>query len=72
MWRVFGCNGSTGDDIIMKAMIAAYDAGVDIISMSLGDNSGWSEAPTAVLGQRIAKKGIPGTLSCNSTMHTLY
>ncbi|KAI9305756.1 peptidase S8/S53 domain-containing protein [Cunninghamella echinulata] len=27
MWRVFGCKGSTGNDIIIKALLKAYDAG---------------------------------------------
>lgn len=36
MYRVFGCKGSTGNDIIIKALLKAYDDGCDIISLSLG------------------------------------
>jgi hypothetical protein len=57
MWRVFGCTGSTGNDIIIKALLKAYDVGSDIISLSLGDNSGWTEGPDTVVASRIAKKG---------------
>lgn len=60
MWRVFGCTGSTSDDIIIQAMLEAYDTGVDIISMSLGDTSGWSESASAVVAERIVKQGVPG------------
>lgn len=60
MWRVFGCSGSSSDEVIMQAMMDAYDAGVDLISMSLGDTDGWSESPSAVLAERIVAKGVPG------------
>jgi subtilisin family serine protease len=60
MWRVFGCTGSTSNDIVIKALLKAYDIGSDIISLSLGDNSGWSEGPDAVVASRIAKKGTIG------------
>ncbi|KAI8374401.1 peptidase S8/S53 domain-containing protein [Radiomyces spectabilis] len=59
MWRVFGCNGRTGNDIIIKALLMAYDAGCDILSLSLGDNSGWSEGAENVVAERIVKKGVP-------------
>ena len=60
MWRVFGCTGSASDDVIMDAMLAAYDSGVDVISMSLGDVHGWPSGPSAVLAERITAKGVPG------------
>lgn len=60
MWRVFGCQGSASNDVIIQAMLDAYEAGVDIISMSLGDSLGWSESPDSVVAQRIVESGIPG------------
>ena len=60
MWRIFGCAGTTSGDIIVEAMLDAYDAGVDIINMSLGSVNGWSESPTSVVAARIAADGIPG------------
>ncbi|CDH52731.1 thermostable alkaline protease [Lichtheimia corymbifera JMRC:FSU:9682] len=59
MWRVFGCQGLTSNDVIIQAMLDAYEAGVDVISMSLGFGSGWADTPTSVVAQRIAAKGIP-------------
>ncbi|KAI7871246.1 peptidase S8/S53 domain-containing protein [Spinellus fusiger] len=59
MWRVFGCKGSTGNDVIIKGLLMAYDAGVDVISLSLGDTSSWTEGPDAIVAQRIAERGVP-------------
>lgn len=42
MWRVFSCQGSAFSDIVIEAILKAYDAGVDIISMSLGSDIPWS------------------------------
>ncbi|CAO3613681.1 unnamed protein product [Cunninghamella blakesleeana] len=59
MWRVFGCTGSTSNEIIISALLKAYDAGSDIISLSLGDNESWSEGSDAVVASNIVKKGVP-------------
>jgi hypothetical protein len=39
-------------------MTSAAADGVDIISMSLGQSSGWSETPSAVVASRVADTGI--------------
>lgn len=62
MWRVFGCKGSASNDVIIQAMLDAYEAGVDIISMSLGDSIGWPESADSVVAQRIVESGVPGIL----------
>ncbi|KAI9302090.1 peptidase S8/S53 domain-containing protein [Cunninghamella echinulata] len=59
VWRVFGCDGSTTNDVIVKAMLAAYDSGVNVLSMSLGNNNGWSETFESIVASRIVKKGVP-------------
>lgn len=59
MWKVFGCTGSVGNDILIAAFNMAYEAGVDLISSSIGGNSGWTEDPWDVAVQRIAEKGVP-------------
>jgi hypothetical protein len=41
MYRVFGCGGTTPEDIIMAAIMKAADDGADVISMSLGGRAGW-------------------------------
>ncbi|RUS22892.1 peptidase S8/S53 domain-containing protein [Endogone sp. FLAS-F59071] len=56
-YRIFGCNGSASDDIIMKAMEMAYKDGMDVINLSLGD-LGWPESATAALGDRLVYQGM--------------
>ncbi|RCI05489.1 hypothetical protein CU098_012935 [Rhizopus stolonifer] len=56
-WRVFGCNGATSNDIVMKALIDAHDAGCDVINLSLGSPSNWAEDPSSIVANRIAEKG---------------
>ncbi|KAI8060238.1 peptidase S8/S53 domain-containing protein [Gongronella butleri] len=59
MWRVFGCKGSATDEVIIKALLKAHDAGCDLLSLSLGDTSGWTESPDAAVAARIVRKGTP-------------
>ncbi|ORX48325.1 subtilisin-like protein [Hesseltinella vesiculosa] len=59
MWRVFGCTGTATDDVIVRALLAASDAGCDLLSLSLGDLSGWSETADAIVAARIVAKGTP-------------
>ncbi|KAI9473763.1 MAG: peptidase S8/S53 domain-containing protein [Benjaminiella poitrasii] len=63
MWRVFGCNGGTSSEIIMKAMVEAEKARCDVINMSLGHSAPWSEQPHAVFAQKLANKGISVVVS---------
>ncbi|KAI9266025.1 peptidase S8/S53 domain-containing protein [Sporodiniella umbellata] len=59
MYRVFGCSGNTGDDIIIKGLLMAYDAGADVINLSLGSTNPWvdsaSNSEIAVVNQIVAK-----------------
>jgi subtilisin family serine protease len=57
-YRVFGCTGGVSDDVLISAMTTAAADGVDIISMSLGASSGWSETPSSVVASRVADTGI--------------
>lgn len=43
MYRALSCSGQTTSDIIIQAHMMAYEAGADVISTSLGLQSGWSE-----------------------------
>ncbi|CAO3633503.1 unnamed protein product [Cunninghamella blakesleeana] len=59
VWRIFGCHGDTDDDIILAAADMALNAGMDIISLSLGGGIGaWSEDPLSVALSNLALKGI--------------
>lgn len=62
-WRVFSCGGSARSDIVVEAMLMAYDAGIDILSMSLGSILPWS-APNDLQSRVISKisaSGVSGT-----------
>ncbi|CAO3643371.1 unnamed protein product [Cunninghamella echinulata] len=66
MWRVFGCNGSVNDDIIIKALLKAYDAGVDVINMSLGSSSAWAYGSEVSVIEQLIKKGVTVVISAGN------
>jgi len=67
MFRVFGCDGEVGDDILIAAFNRAYESGADVISASLGGASGWTEEPWTVVVSRIVANGVPCTLSAGNS-----
>lgn len=66
-FRVFGCDGSSADDVLIAAFNLAYEAGSDIITASIGGDSGWSEEPWSVATQRIVEAGTPCTLAAGNS-----
>lgn len=58
-YRIFSCYGSTTNDIVAQAMLDAYDQGMDIINLSLGEGGSWTESMLGVLASRIANMGVP-------------
>ena len=66
IWRVFGCEGSTTEEILIDAMVQAHAAGVDIISMSIGNPGGWPESPVADVASRAADAGIYMSISAGN------
>ncbi|KAH8585371.1 peptidase S8/S53 domain-containing protein [Bisporella sp. PMI_857] len=66
MWRVFGCTGSTTEDVLISAFNMAYEAGADIITASIGQNSGWTEDAWDIVAQRIVQAGIPTVISAGN------
>lgn len=65
-YRVFGCEGSSGDDVIIAALTQAYKDGANILSLSLGGAQGWSEAPSSVVASNIAAKGRIVTIAAGN------
>lgn len=55
-YKVFGCNGSTGDDIVLAALEQAETDGMDVVNMSLGSPYGWSALGKAIT--QIVKRGV--------------
>jgi hypothetical protein len=66
-FKVFGCDGSVGNDILIAAFNMAYEAGADLITASIGGASGWSEDNWAVAVQRIVEAGVPCTVSAGNS-----
>jgi subtilisin family serine protease len=59
MYRVFGCGGDASNDVVMQAMMDAYNDGADIVSMSLGSDNGFEAAdPTGQIITNAKARGI--------------
>ncbi|KAG9002908.1 hypothetical protein FRB94_003484 [Tulasnella sp. JGI-2019a] len=56
-YRVFGCDGSSTNELIIQGLLKAYNDNNDVINLSLQDNSGWPEHVLSVVATRIAAKG---------------
>jgi subtilisin family serine protease len=57
-YRVFGCDGSTSDDIMLAAMERAYKDGMDVLNMSIGAAFEWPQSPTSQAASRLVRKGM--------------
>ncbi|KAF7551263.1 hypothetical protein G7Z17_g5119 [Cylindrodendrum hubeiense] len=66
-YRVFGCDGEAGNDVLIAAFNQAYEDGADIITASIGGASGWSEEPWSVAVSRIVEQGVPCTVSAGNS-----
>jgi subtilisin family serine protease len=72
-YRVFGCEGSTTDAIMLAAMERAYKDHMDVLNMSIGSAFEWPQSPTAVASSRLVKKGMVVVASIgNSGANGLY
>ncbi|KAF9149466.1 hypothetical protein BG015_008741 [Linnemannia schmuckeri] len=56
-YRVFGCQGGTSNDVIMKALLRAAGDGMQIINLSLGGPGGWRQDREARLADELARNG---------------
>jgi subtilisin family serine protease len=58
-YRIFGCNGSVDEDIVMAAMERAYKEGAQVINMSLGSAfQSWAQVPEAQVVDTLVSKGV--------------
>jgi minor extracellular serine protease Vpr len=58
-YRVFGCQGSTSDDMLLAAMERVLHDHMDVLNMSIGagfDN--WPQSPVAQAADKLVKKGV--------------
>ncbi len=72
-YRVFGCEGSTTDDVMLAAMERILADGMDVLNMSIGSAFAWPQSPTAEGSDRLVNKGIVVVASIgNSGPNGLY
>ncbi|GJJ70047.1 hypothetical protein EMPS_02396 [Entomortierella parvispora] len=57
-YRVFGCEGEVGDDVLLAAIKRAFGDGMDVVNLSLGGSSGWPEEPFATACAAYIRKGL--------------
>ncbi|KAJ1912754.1 hypothetical protein H4219_005483 [Mycoemilia scoparia] len=69
VYRVISCatGGQTTDDILLKAMEMAQRDGMDIINMSFGGPTAWTENALAVAASELVKRGIIVTSSLGNS-----
>ncbi|KAJ1305221.1 hypothetical protein OPQ81_000250 [Rhizoctonia solani] len=56
-YRIFGCEGSASDDVLIDALLRAHADGNDVINLSLGEPNGWTQSLSSVVASRIAREG---------------
>ena len=72
-YRVFGCDGSTSDDIMIAAFERAVSDGVDVLNLSIGDAFAWPTDPVAQAANAAVAAGVIVVLSAgNSGTNGLY
>ncbi len=58
-YRVFGCDGSTTDEIMIAAMERVLRDRMDVLNISIGDEfNNWPGSPVAVAADRLVRKGV--------------
>ena len=58
-YRVFGCAGSTTDDVMIAAMERALADGMQVLNMSIGDAfNNWPGSPTAAASDALVDAGM--------------
>ncbi|KAK2013592.1 subtilase [Colletotrichum eremochloae] len=66
-YKVFGCDGQVGNDVLIAAYNRAFEDGSNIITASIGGPSGWTDEPWAATVSRIVEAGVPCTVSAGNS-----
>jgi len=66
IYKVFGCEGGSANDILIASFLMAHNAGVDLITASIGGASGWPEEPWAAATAGIIAAGTPCLLAAGN------
>lgn len=56
--KVFGCNGSVDDSVLLQAMEWAVEHNMDVINMSLGAPFGSNDSPSSIAARNTARDGV--------------
>ncbi|OLN97913.1 Minor extracellular protease vpr 3 [Colletotrichum chlorophyti] len=65
-YKGFGTVDRTDEDTLIEASLAAYKAGVDIITSSIGGISGFADNAWAVVASRLVDEGVLITMSAGN------
>ena len=71
-YKVFGCEGSVDNSIVIAALNRAMADGVDVVNMSLGSPFGTPEDPEAVAVDTLAQAGIVVVASAGNSGASAY
>ncbi|MCI0568826.1 MAG: S8 family serine peptidase, partial [Acidobacteria bacterium] len=72
-YKIFGCAGSSGADVILAAMEMSLQDGNQVINMSLGNPLQWPQYPTGRAADNLVNKGVVVVASAgNSGDRGLY
>ena len=52
--------------VILTALEQGYQDGNDILTLSLGESTGWSESSTAIAASRLADSGVIVTIAAGN------
>jgi minor extracellular serine protease Vpr len=66
MYKVFGCDGSVDDFVLLDAIDMAVTDGVDVINMSLGSSWGTADDPIALAIDNATAAGVLSVVSAGN------
>ncbi|MBB4940932.1 subtilisin family serine protease [Streptosporangium album] len=71
-YRVFGCNGSATEEVIVSAMERALKDGADVVNMSLGSPFGRVDEPSAQAVRTLTRAGVTLVASAGNSGPNAY
>ncbi|GII52584.1 peptidase S8 [Planotetraspora thailandica] len=71
-YRVFGCEGSASEDVIVSAMERALKDGADVVNMSLGSPFGRPDEPTSQAVRTLTRAGVTLVASAGNSGQNAY
>lgn len=66
-YKVFGCDGSVGDDVLLDAIDQAIDDGVDVLNLSLGSSFGVPDGPLELALDGASALGVMVVVSAGNS-----